>query len=275
MEELNKQQVVLLTLLVSIVTSIATGITTVSLVTQYETPTVTQTINRVVEKTIERVVPEEKGEKDPVTIVKTPEKEIVTVVVKEEDLTIDSVQTNEKSLVRIYEVASNGNRSLVSLAVVIAEDGSIMTRETFFNRKKSYVGVYGDSEYELDALYQGKDDPIIIMKPILEDEQVAIFSPAAFADAGALQLGQTVLSLGGVLSNEVNSGIVKSLTTAEDGVSITSVQTTVPAGGFIGTILINLKGQVVGMNLGQFIDTQTFTSVQVIQAYITNALTEV
>src|SRR4051812_13998627 len=57
MEDLTKQQVVLLTLLVSFVTSMATGIITVSLMDQAPAG-VTQIINRVVEHTIERVASE-------------------------------------------------------------------------------------------------------------------------------------------------------------------------------------------------------------------------
>lgn len=270
MEELNKQQIVLLTLLVSFVTSIATGITTVSLVTQYETPTVTQTINRVVEKTIERVVPEETN---PVTIVKTPEKEIVTVVVKEEDLTIDSIQSNERSLVRIYEV-SGQQRTFASLALIVSEDGSILTRENFFNRNKNYLGVYPEGEFELEAIYQGDNDPIIVMRPILEGDTSTSFNSVKFGEAVSLQLGQTMLSLGGITSNEVNNGIIKSLVTDPEEM-VTAINTTIPAGSLIGSALINLKGEVVGMNLGEFTDTQTFTSVETIRSYIANTLSEV
>jgi len=273
MEELNKQQIVLLTLLVSFVTSIATGITTVSLVTQYETPTVTQTINRVVEKTIERVVPAE-VDANPVTIVKTPEKEIITVVVKEEDLTIDSVRANTKSLVRIYEVNNKG-RTFVTLGLTISENGSLIARENFFSRNKNYTGVYGDKEYELAALYQGKDDPIIIMKPIVAEGTDVSFSAVSFGEAGTLQLGQTVLSLGGVNQNEVNNGIIKSLQRSAEGESVLAINTTVSAPSIMGTILINLKGEVVGMNLGEFLDSQTFTPVETVQSYIANALTQV
>lgn len=55
-EELTKQQLILLALLVSFITSIATGIVTVSLMDQAP-QSVTQVIDRVVERTVERVMP--------------------------------------------------------------------------------------------------------------------------------------------------------------------------------------------------------------------------
>ena len=54
MEQLTKQQIVLVTLLVGFVTSITTGIVTVSLMNQ-SPKGVSQTITQVVERTIERV----------------------------------------------------------------------------------------------------------------------------------------------------------------------------------------------------------------------------
>ncbi len=87
MEDLNKNQIVLLTLLVSFVTSIATGIMTASLL--QEAPIeVTRNINSIVEKTIETVVPATPS---------TPQKEITTVVVKEEDRVIESINKNVKT----------------------------------------------------------------------------------------------------------------------------------------------------------------------------------
>ena len=52
MEDLTKQQMVLLTVLVSFVCSVATSIMIVSLLTD-TAPAVSQTINRIVEKTID------------------------------------------------------------------------------------------------------------------------------------------------------------------------------------------------------------------------------
>ena len=83
-DKLNKNQIVLLTLLVSFVTSIATGIVTVTLIDQAPVG-VTQTVNRVVERTIERVVP---GETKTTTVIKE-----VPILITEEQLIADLVQS--------------------------------------------------------------------------------------------------------------------------------------------------------------------------------------
>ena len=111
MDHLNKQQLVLLALLLSFVTSIATGIVTVSLVNQAP-PAVTQTINRVVERTIEKVVPAQGA------AVITRE----TVVVKSDDAAINSIEKNSASIVRIktkIDPNTAGNPSAEPLEVFV------------------------------------------------------------------------------------------------------------------------------------------------------------
>ena len=88
MEDLNKNQIVLLTLLVSFVTSIATGIITTSLLQQAPVEVV-RNINSIVEKTIEKVTPATVTTTSPAGT-----KEVTTIIVKEEDVIIDSINKN-------------------------------------------------------------------------------------------------------------------------------------------------------------------------------------
>ena len=120
MEDLTKQQMVLLTLLVSFVTSMATGIITVALMNQVP-QTMTQTINRVVERTIEKVVPT-----TPVNTQTVVTKE--TIVVKEEDKIVESIGKNSDSIVRIYRTKVDGETSdvFVAIGVIISEDGNVV-----------------------------------------------------------------------------------------------------------------------------------------------------
>jgi hypothetical protein len=58
--ELNKKQLILLTLLITFVVSIATGIVTVSLMNQMP-KSVPQIVNNVIQRTIEKVVPQDQS----------------------------------------------------------------------------------------------------------------------------------------------------------------------------------------------------------------------
>ncbi len=103
-EDLNKSQIILLTLLVSFVTSIATGIVTVSLM-EKAPKDVVRVVQRVVERTVEKVEsakPENKDEKQ--VIEKVIEK---TVVVTEADLLAKAVSSVRPKLYRIYDASGN------------------------------------------------------------------------------------------------------------------------------------------------------------------------
>ena len=92
-EHLSKHQIVLLAFLVSFVSSIVTGIVTVTLLGQAQTG-VTKTINQIVERTVQTVVPATQGAAATTVTQKT-------VVVKDDDLTAQSIASVQKSIVRI------------------------------------------------------------------------------------------------------------------------------------------------------------------------------
>lgn len=224
MENLNKSQIILLTLLVSFVTSIATGIVTVTLLDQAP-PGVTRTINRIVERTIETVVP---GENQVTTITK----EIVT---KEEDLIPDAVERSSKSLVEVKAVNSEGDKVDLGLGVVISSDGYFITDKKRISGNRNnliaeYAGatmsavVVSEDEDEfavlkmslLDTVLPAEDlekgDPIDEMGEESNDDKevkMPVFTPASLSDSNDVRLGQKVLAFDGV--NGVKIGIISNV----------------------------------------------------------------
>lgn len=244
MNELNAQQIVLLCLLVSFVSSIATGITTVSLLGQSPEP-VSQTINRVVEKTIERVVESPQENNTP------PERIVETVVVNQEDLTVEAVAKNSRSLVRIFNEDRNGTRTFLGLGVVVSESGNVVTENTVTGSNK-LVGVFASGEFELEVSSTLGSFKLLKVKEVGEQK----FSPATLADSQNLKLAQSVILLSGRQNNVVSSGIINDLITSSSGEdasvsSISSINAGVDVNKvLIGSILLNLQGDVVGIKIG-------------------------
>lgn len=258
MEELTKQQIVLVTLLISFVTSIATGIITVALMDQAP-PGVTQTINRVVEKTIEKVVP---GPTQQAAAVVTKE----TVVVKEDDLIVSAVEKNTKSLVAIRKIVAEGDGTqdiFVGNGLIVGKDGLIATDAVIAEptlddnqnlTPQTFKTVLSDGTVlPLSILSSNNKSGVVFFKPTLDDKTKApVFVPATVADVGALKLGQTVISLSGEKVS-VATGIVSSLypsgaTSVASSTSVTLIQTDIRGGEKNpGAILVNLSGDVVGI----------------------------
>jgi len=126
MEDLGKQQMLLLTLLLSFVTSIATGIITVSLLNDAPVE-VRQTINRVVERTVETVVPNDIKPQDKTVTVRE------TVVVTEDEKIVEAVEKNKNSLVRIKR-PSDG--AVIAIGVVLTKEGLILTSNQGFRENE-------------------------------------------------------------------------------------------------------------------------------------------
>jgi len=256
-EELTKAQIILLTLLVSFVTSIATGIVTVSILDQAP-PSVTRTINQVVERTVERVVPDTSKQNASVV---TKE---VTVVVKEEDLITDSINQNAQSLIRINTLSTStstvkedeplylGMGFIVNKEGIVATDIALVKKDSSYQLTlfdgSAYVGKYLTSDGNNFALLK------IVKK---EDGSPKSLKPVAFTELKALKLGQTVIALSGKERENISIGIISSIIEEEGqrtetvaAVSpnvVTQIDTSLTASVDIGSPLINIFGEVIGI----------------------------
>lgn len=273
MNDLNAQQIVLLCLLVSFVSSVATGITTVSLLGQSPQP-VSQTINRVVERTIEKVV-------DPVvnTVSNKPAERIIeTVVVNQEDLTVDAVAKNEKSLVRIYAHDRFGKRFFAGLGVVFSSDGKIITSASVADLSNTFEADYTEGNFKLNIVGAASQGVAIFAPTNTPEGQT--FASAIFGNSQNLKLAQTVIMLSGQNSNSVSTGIITALESSEGSISnlqtsssttpnvpISLINTSIsPEIISRGAMLMNLKGEIVGMRVagainGSFIPSNNIKGI--------------
>ena len=272
MEDLSKHQIVLLTVLISFVTSIATGIMTTSLL--QEAPIeVTRTINRIVEKTIETVTQ---------TTITTPgQKEVTTVVVKEEDLIVESINKNVKSILRIEEKDGiTGTVSLYGIGLVVTKEGLIVADRQSISNTSAYNAIMSD-DTKIELTPQGVDKQtsfILFNANIKPSDKPYVFVPATFSDSD-LKLGQTLIGVGGDSSNAVAVGRTVSLVMKDSTVGTTttkylaSIETDLPTKDLLsGSPLFNLSGDVVGMKISSE-TSKTFIPASLIRKDV-NSLAE-
>jgi S1-C subfamily serine protease len=265
---LNTQQIVLLCLLVAFVTSITTGITVVSLTDQGQTP-VTQTVNRIVERTIERVVEPEKDEENTTTTV-TPERIIETVVVNQEDLTVDAVKKNSKSLVRVH-AGQDDLGEFITLGVVVSSNSIVVDRR-LINKNADYIAKTSTENIPLDIISFDEAKDFVVLQ--LQDGKGGL-TPATFADSNSLQLAQSVISISGSTQNIISTGIVNKLDTQEktEGentwTEVTSIQAGVDIGNILsGSIITNLQGDIVGFKNADGLSKNFFTPANIVRGFL-------
>jgi S1-C subfamily serine protease len=236
MEELNKHQLILLTLLVSFVTSIATGIITFTLL--QEAPVeVTQTINRVVERTIEKVTPAEN----------TGGKEVVreVQVVSEEDLVLKSIEKSAKSIVRVKVLGIDGTEVTTGLGIVVSNGVIVVDSRSVINSSSAKV-VFADGK-SYNTAKSWNDGELTYFNVGVPSSEKYTFYPATLGKADALKLGQTVIAVSGKDSNAVSISRVSKLDKDETG-NVTNIISDVPISrAHKGSPLLNLNGEIVGI----------------------------
>jgi S1-C subfamily serine protease len=258
MEDLTKQQIILLTLFVSFVTSIATGIVTVSLMGQAPSGVI-QTINKVIERTVEKAVPSATT----TTVVKE------TVVVSTDDLVVKAIDQNTKTVLRIFRTNSDpttGSDAMVfvSMGIVLSDDGIIATDKSLVSESGKYFTTLADGKLRnLSILRSVEGDKVALLKVNIDDKENIKFNKATIVQNSDLKLGQTVVYIGGETKNTVSTGIVSSLGTKEESIAnststqtvLTSIETNISANNLIsGASLVNLSGEVIGIRVN-FMDS--------------------
>jgi hypothetical protein len=243
LDQLNKHQLILLSLLISFVTSIATGIITFSLL-QQAPPTVTQTINRVVEQTIQQVT-------SPSTTGGNTVKE-TTVVVKEDDQVVGAISQNTPSIVRVSDNTTTPD-PFYSLGIVLTKSGLIVTpARSTFNAGYTYTAKFSDATTQT-LKYMGQDNAskAVFFKVMSSSGNTFSGNPVTL-ESSLAKLGQTVVLLEGETNNAVSVGHVSAynFTDPADPKTQNGVETDLtPKTTVLGCPLFNLSAEFVGFRI--------------------------
>jgi S1-C subfamily serine protease len=239
-EQLNKSQIVLLTLLVSFVTSIATGIVTVSLMEQAP-PAIAQTVNRVIERTVETVAPAPQGQTAAATVI-TQEK---TVVVSETDLISQAVQKVTPAIVRIYDNKEE-SPTFHAIGIVLDTKGSIVTDSASITGSDYTVALSDGTRVRMFVNARDKVSGFAFLQPATTTGNATpTWKPAAIASNKVL-LGGTVVAVAGRTVARIHPGVVTA--TPEDKI----VDTNIPTESILpGSPIINTDGSIVGVSTSE------------------------
>ena len=165
-KDLDKKQLILLTLLITFVVSIATGIVTVSLMSQMP-KSVPQTINNVIQRTIEKVTTVETPVKDTTTTDKTQDtnfisgsnEAIVSIyqINKDVSSTADSLIILPATGTTPTSINSNSEPNLVvekelGQGVIISDVGLILVDSSILNESQVYKVILNKTDFDATFL---------------------------------------------------------------------------------------------------------------------------
>ncbi len=253
MEELSKQQLILLALLISFVTSLATGIFTVSLMSQAPQGVV-QSIGQVVEKTIERAV-FQNTKADAIESRRSNSIGAAYSIVLQSTVTIrDHFTGNIKSLGLI--VTNRG--------VILSDKSSLVVGEV-------YDASLSDGRIVPVSIIQSQVNGDIVFLAPTGDIRSIRSNIVAASFASTTVLGQDVYSMSFVGSStpSINSGIVSSVSTNQgpDTLISTNILTSKTLSG---SPVFDSSGSIVGIHMASLgkEDGAVFYSVNNIKSVI-------
>lgn len=236
-KDLNKTQLILLTLLLSFVASIATSITTVTLM-QQAPPSITIPINRVVQQTVEKIQRIEG---------KTT---VQTVIIKEEDLVVDAIAKNQSAIFHITKEIIDDTGKIIEIyagkGFVLNEQGILVVDAIFVSSQGTYYVKNDSGKFRADFLETDKGGFSFLQTGTALDEKDQLaFKLPIFGDIDEMKIGQKILFLG----NNIVSFVFNGNKDMKLNVNKSS------AGGMI----LNLDGEIIGMAL--FSENPSFASI--------------
>jgi hypothetical protein len=188
--ELNKKQLVLLTLLITFIVSIATGIVTVSLMQQMPT-VVPQTINNVIQKTIEKVTTVEVlapttditennnqnmalvGDGDAVVSIYALKESVIFPSV-DENILNESNTTLDTHLTEIIKEEESKEEKALGEGIIISDIGLILVESSILNGYEKYKVVLDKIDFEVAVLKKysnGFTILKILTKQVVKDQE--------------------------------------------------------------------------------------------------------
>jgi hypothetical protein len=245
-ENLNKSQMILLTLLVSFITSIATGIVTVSLL-QQAPPVITETVNRIVERTVERVIPSQAASAATSQENTQPQ----TVVIKESELVASAVQKISPAIVRLYSGQATSS-TFLGIGVVAGDSGTIIA-------DAGLVGDYSNVSIQTESgarvmgggITIDKATGIAYILATSTKDGISITWTAAPISPELADLGQFAVLIAGKLTNKVAQGIISASTplggNTSGGVQI--LETSIAKDAILpGSPIMDSSGRILGIS---------------------------
>lgn len=154
----------------------------------------------------------------------------------------------------------SGTKTSQGTGIIISEDGYVVTNSHVIGDSKKYtVKVAFSEEEEYKATVVGYDTRTDLA--VLKIDAGKKLTPAEFADSGEVEVGQDVAAIGnpgGInFSNSLTRGIISALNRKVDDSSVGFLQTDAAINpGNSGGPLVNLAGQVIGINTIKIVDTE-------------------
>lgn len=228
-EDLNKSQIILLTLLVSFVTSIATGIVTVSLM-EKAPKDVVRVVQRVVERTVEKVdsVAPVAGNKEVIIQEKT-------VIVDESDKLAKAISVNKNKIVKIYEKDTD---KFVAFGIPIKYD-ILLTDAGAIDTEKEYIISISPDEFRDVSVLKVSGARAVAKLQLDSDYKLKTVNLNSDKD---IKLGTKVFIFNGSELNSIATGVVSKITPSSFATNI-DAEEMLP-----GTPVFDYAGNVVGMS---------------------------